>query len=116
RGHMQRFQDVQTRTPVTLTTSQLLTTGLDAPTCRNVVLVRLVNSMAEFKQIIGRGTRVRDEYGKLWFNILDYTGTATRNFADPDFDGDPAFISEEEIDAAGKKIGEKIIEDGLPHV
>jgi type I restriction enzyme R subunit len=102
RGHMQRFQDVETRTPVILTTSQLLTTGLDAPTCRNVVLVRLVNSMVEFKQIIGRGTRVRDDYGKLWFNILDYTGTATRNFADPAFDGDPAFATQEEIDEHGK--------------
>jgi type I restriction enzyme R subunit len=102
RGHMQRFQDVETRTPTILTTSQLLTTGLDAPTCRNVVLVRLVNSMVEFKQIIGRGTRVRDEYGKLWFNILDYTGTATRNFADPAFDGDPAFATQEEIDEYGK--------------
>ena len=102
RGHMQRFQDVETRTPVILTTSQLLTTGLDAPTCRNVVLVRLVNSMVEFKQIIGRGTRVRDDYGKLWFNILDYTGTATRNFADPAFDGDPAFATQEEIDQYGK--------------
>ena len=99
---MQRFQDVETRTPVILTTSQLLTTGLDAPTCRNVVLVRLVNSMVEFKQIIGRGTRVRDDYGKLWFNILDYTGTATRNFADPAFDGDPAFATQEEIDEQGK--------------
>ncbi len=102
RGHMQRFQDVETRSPVILTTSQLLTTGLDAPTCRNVVLVRLVNSMVEFKQIIGRGTRVRDDYGKLWFNILDYTGTATRNFADPTFDGDPAFATVEEIDEYGK--------------
>jgi len=102
RGHMQRFQDVETRTPVILTTSQLLTTGLDAPTCRNVVLVRLVNSMVEFKQIIGRGTRVRDDYGKLWLNILDYTGTATRNFADPAFDGDPAFATQEEIDENGK--------------
>ena len=104
RGHMQRFQDVETRTPVILTTSQLLTTGLDAPTCRNIVLVRLINSMVEFKQIIGRGTRVRDEYGKLWFNILDYTGTATRNFADPAFDGDPAFATQEEIDDDGKTI------------
>jgi len=102
RGHMQRFQDVETRTPVILTTSQLLTTGLDAPTCRNVVLVRLVNSMVEFKQIIGRGTRVRDDYGKLWFNILDYTGTATRNFADSAFDGDPAFATQEEIDEYGQ--------------
>ncbi len=101
RGHMQRFQDVETRSPVILTTSQLLTTGLDAPTCRNVVLVRLVNSMVEFKQIIGRGTRVREEYGKLWFNILDYTGAATRNFADPEFDGEPAFADREEIDAEG---------------
>jgi len=102
RGHMQRFQDVETRTPVILTTSQLLTTGLDAPTCRNVVLVRLVNSMVEFKQIIGRGTRVRDDYGKLWFNILDYTGAATAKFADPAFDGDPAFATQEEIDKNGK--------------
>jgi len=102
RGHMQRFQDVETRTPVILTTSQLLTTGLDAPTCRNVVLVRLVNSIVEFKQIIGRGTRVRDDYGKLWFNILDYTGTATRNFADSAFDGDPVFATQEEIDEYAK--------------
>jgi len=109
RGHMQRFQDVETRTPVILTTSQLLTTGLDAPTCRNVVLVRLVNSMVEFKQIIGRGTRVRDDYGKLWFNILDYTGTATRNFADPAFDGDPAFATQEEIDEHGRMIRTEVL-------
>ena len=109
RGHMQRFQDVETRTPVILTTSQLLTTGLDAPTCRNVVLVRLVNSMVEFKQIIGRGTRVRDDYGKLWFNILDYTGTATRNFADPAFDGDPAFATQEEIDQFGVTTDTEVI-------
>ena len=102
RGHMQRFQDVETRTPVILTTSQLLTTGVDAPTCRTSCSLRLVNSMVEFKQIIGRGTRVRDDYGKLWFNILDYTGTATRNFADPAFDGDPAFATQEEIDEHGK--------------
>jgi type I restriction enzyme R subunit len=108
RGHMGRFQDVETRSPVILTTSQLLSTGLDAPTCRNVVLVRLVNSMVEFKQIIGRGTRVREEYGKLWFNILDYTGTATRNFADPAFDGEPAFATQEEIDEKGQTIGTEI--------
>jgi type I restriction enzyme R subunit len=122
RGHMQRFQDVETRTPVILTTSQLLTTGLDAPTCRNVVLVRLVNSMVEFKQIIGRGTRVRDDYGKLWFNILDYTGTATRNFADPAFDGDPAFATQEEIDEYGRTKNIEVetpeepeVEDGKGH-
>jgi type I restriction enzyme R subunit len=102
RGHMGRFQDVEQPTPVILTTSQLLTTGLDAPTCKNIVLARLVNSIVEFKQIIGRGTRVRDDYGKLWFNILDYTGSATRNFADPEFDGEPAFATQEEIDAYGQ--------------
>ena len=109
KGHMERFQDVETRTPVILTTSQLLTTGLDAPTCRNVVLVRLVNSMVEFKQIIGRGTRVRDEYGKLAFDIIDYTGTATRNFADPEFDGEPSFASQEEIDEAGAVTSSEIL-------
>jgi type I restriction enzyme R subunit len=89
RGHLSRFQDPENTTPVILTTSRLLTTGVDAPTCRNVVFARIVNSMTEFKQIIGRGTRVRSDYGKLWFSILDYTGSATRLFADPDFDGDP---------------------------
>lgn len=98
RGHLGRFQDVDTKTPTILTTSQLLTTGVDAPTCKNVVLARVVGSMCEFKQIIGRGTRVRDDYGKLWFSIVDYTGSATRLFADPDFDGDPAFITEGRLD------------------
>jgi type I restriction enzyme R subunit len=82
--------------------SSSLMNVIGAPTCRNVVLVRLVNSMVEFKQIIGRGTRVREEYGKLWFNILDYTGAATRNFADRAFDGDPAFATQEEIDEYGR--------------
>jgi type I restriction enzyme R subunit len=88
--------------PTVLTTSQLLTTGVDAPTCKNVVLARIVGSMSEFKQIIGRGTRVRDDYGKLWFNILDYTGSATRLFADPAFDGDPVRITEEEVNEEGE--------------
>jgi len=104
RGHLERFQDVDTTTPVILTTSQLLTTGVDAPTCKNVVLARVVSSMSEFKQIIGRGTRVRDDCGKLWFNILDYTGSATRMFADPTFDGDPAQITEEELKDNGEAV------------
>jgi len=87
---------------VILTTSQLLTTGVDAPTCKNIVLGRVVGSMSEFKQMIGRGTRVRDDYGKLWFNIIDYTGSATRLFADPLFDGDPAKLTEEELSAGGE--------------
>ena len=99
-GHLSNFQDVERPTPVILTTSQMLTTGVDIPTCKNIVLVRVINSMTEFKQIIGRGTRVRDDYGKLWFSILDYTGSATRMFADPDFDGEPIAIDETSIDDA----------------
>ncbi|MGH6710464.1 MAG: EcoAI/FtnUII family type I restriction enzme subunit R [Bradyrhizobium sp.] len=113
RGHLSRFQDVETRAPVILTTSQLLTTGVDAPTCKNVVLARVVGSMSEFKQIIGRGTRLRDDYGKLWFNILDYTGAATRMFADPTFDGEPTRITEEQVDGEGSTIAatETVVED-----
>jgi len=101
-GHLSRFQDVDTKTPTILTTSQLLTTGVDVPTCKNIVLARVIGSMCEFKQIIGRGTRVRDDYGKLWFYIIDYTGSATRLFADPAFDGEPVKLTEEEIDKAGR--------------
>ena len=97
RGHLSKFQDVETETPVILTTSKLLTTGVDAPTVKNIVLVRVINAMTEFKQIIGRGTRVRDDYGKLFFSILDYTGFATRLFADPDFDGDPIDVLDVDI-------------------
>jgi type I restriction enzyme, R subunit len=111
RGHLGRFQDVDTSTPAILTTSQLLTTGVDAPTCKNVVLARVVGSMTEFKQIIGRGTRVRDDYGKLWFNIIDYTGSATRMFADPAFDGDPVLVTEEALAGAGQP---KIVSEPEP--
>ncbi len=94
-GHLSRFQELETKTPVILTTSKLLSTGVDAPTCKNIVLARVIGSMTEFKQIIGRGTRVRDDYGKFFFSILDYTGSATLMFADPAFDGDPIGIETE---------------------
>ena len=113
-AHRAKFQDVETRTPAILTTSQLLTTGVDAPTCKNVVLVRIVGSMPEFKQIIGRGTRLRPDYGKLAFNIIDYTGTATEKFADPDFDGAPVEEREEAIDAEGEMIGEPATKEASP--
>jgi type I restriction enzyme R subunit len=108
RGHLGRFQDPETDSPVILTTSQMLTTGVDAPTCKNVVLARVVNSMTEFKQIIGRGTRVRDDYGKLTFSIIDYTNSATRLFRDSEFDGDPVFITEEEIGDDGRTVDEQL--------
>src|SRR3989338_6899844 len=102
RGHLGRFQEPDRETPVIVTTSKLLTTGVDIPTCKNIVIYRVINSMTDFKQIIDRGTRVRADRGKLFFNILDYTGSATRLFADPDFDGEPALLTQEEIDAQGK--------------
>jgi type I restriction enzyme R subunit len=104
RGHLSRFQELETVTPVIVTSSKLLTTGVDVQTCKNVALVRVINSMTEFKQIIGRGTRVRDDYDKFFFNILDYTGSATRLFADPEFDGEPALLTEEEINERGELI------------
>jgi len=107
RGHLDRFLELETKAPVILTTSQLLTTGVDAQTCKNIVLFKVINSMVDFKQIIGRGTRVREDYGKLFFTILDYTGSATRMFADPEFDGEPAFIIEEEIDEEGNSLNGK---------
>lgn len=115
KGMLSRFQDVEGETPVILTTSQLLTTGVDAPTCKNVVLARVVGSMAEFKQIIGRGTRLREDYGKLWFSILDYTGTATEKFADPAFDGEPTAEIKTEIDDAGEVISTEVEEHDQPH-
>jgi len=74
RGHLDNFQDPEKETPVILTTSQMLTTGVDAPTCRNIVLFKPINSMIDFKQIIGRGTRVSEEHNKFWFTIIDYVG------------------------------------------
>lgn len=104
KGHLGKFMDIEEPIPVVVTTSRLLSTGVDVPTCKNIVLFRTVNSMTEFKQIIGRGTRVREDKQKLFFTILDYTGSATRNFADPDFDGEPPLITEEEINSAGETV------------
>jgi type I restriction enzyme R subunit len=105
RGHLDRFMELETLVPAVVTTSQMLTTGVDVQTCKNIVLARVINSMTDFKQIIGRGTRVRDDYGKLYFNILDYTGSATRMFADPEFDGEPVLVTEEEMNDKGETVG-----------
>lgn len=102
KGHLSTFQDPEKDSPVILTTSRLLSTGVDAPTVKNVVIFRVVGAMAEFKQIIGRGTRVREDYGKLFFSILDYTGSATEKFADPDFDGVPTSTTVITLDGEGQ--------------
>jgi len=107
KGHLSAFQDVENPSPVILTTSRMLSTGVDAPTVKNVVLFRGVGTLTEFKQIIGRGTRVREDYGKLWFTILDYTGSATQKFADPDFDGVPSSVMESEMSVEGETVAQE---------
>lgn len=79
--------------PVIATTSKLMTTGVDAQTCKLIVLDSNINSPTEFKQIIGRGTRINEEYGKQFFTIMDFRNV-TDQFADPNFDGDPVRIKE----------------------
>ena len=88
--------------PVIAVTSKLMTTGIDAQTCKVIVLDSNIQSMTEFKQIIGRGTRINEEYGKRYFTIIDFLNV-TDLFADPDFDGDPVRIkvSGEDDDLTG---------------
>jgi type I restriction enzyme R subunit len=85
------FIDPESPYPVLVTTSRLLSTGVDAQTCRLIVLDRPVESMTEFKQILGRGTRVVEDAHKYYFTLMDFRG-ATKHFADPDFDGEPVQI------------------------
>ena len=93
KAQLSYFIDNDEPYPVIATTSKLLTTGVDAKTCKLIVLDQNINSMTEFKQIIGRGTRLREDYQKLYFTIMDFKG-ATRLFSDPDFDGEPVVIYE----------------------
>lgn len=97
KAQLSYFIDNDEPYPVIATTSKLLTTGVDAKTCKLIVLDQNINSMTEFKQIIGRGTRLREDYNKLYFTIMDFKG-ATRLFSDPDFDGAPVIVYEPEPD------------------
>lgn len=83
----------ESKFPVIATTSKLMTTGVDAQTCKLIVLDQRIQSMTEFKQIIGRGTRINEDYNKFFFTIMDFK-KATELFADPDFDGEPVVIYE----------------------
>jgi type I restriction enzyme R subunit len=93
KSQLGNFIDPESRYPVIATTSKLLSTGVDVQTCRLIVLDREVGSMTEFKQIIGRGTRVHEDTKKYFFTIIDFR-KATNNFAEPEFDGDPVSIYE----------------------
>jgi type I restriction enzyme R subunit len=93
KAQLDNFIDPESTFPVIATTSQLMSTGVDAQTCHLIVLDKTINSMTEFKQIIGRGTRINEDYNKLFFTIMDFK-RATTLFADPTFDGDPVQIYE----------------------
>lgn len=90
-NQLANFIDPEADYPVIVTTSRLLSTGVDAQTCRLIALDREIGSMTEFKQIVGRGTRVHADTGKYYFTLMDFRG-ATNHFADPDFDGEPVQI------------------------
>jgi type I restriction enzyme R subunit len=93
KAELDNFINPEERYPVIATTSKLMTTGVDAQTCKLVVLDQHIKSMTEFKQMIGRGTRINEDYGKFWFTIMDFK-KATELFADPAFDGEPVIIYE----------------------
>lgn len=93
KAQLDNFIDPESTYPVIACTSRLMSTGVDAQTCHLIVLDRRIGSMTEFKQIIGRGTRINEDYQKFFFTIMDFR-RATTMFADPDFDGDPVQIFE----------------------
>jgi type I restriction enzyme R subunit len=111
--YLDDFADTESATPVIATTSQLLSTGVDLPTVKNIVLFRTIGSMSLFKQIIGRGTRLAPDEGKLSFEIIDYSG-ATALFEDPAFDGPPEVLIEEEIDNEGEVVTPPVVEQPEP--
>lgn len=104
---LDNFIDPENLYPTIVTTSKLLTTGVDAQTCKNIILDSNIRSMTEFKQIIGRGTRIREDYGKTHFTILDFR-KVTELFADPDFDGPPEQIKEVRLGEDEVNYGENI--------
>jgi type I restriction enzyme R subunit len=97
KAELDNFIDPESRYPVIATTSELMSTGVDAKTCRLIVIDKTINSMTTFKQIIGRGTRIHEEMNKYYFTIMDFK-KATELFKDPAFDGDPVVIYEPDGD------------------
>jgi type I restriction enzyme R subunit len=115
RGHLSDFADTESDTPVIATTSDMLSTGVDLPTVRNIVLFRTVGSMALFKQMIGRGTRLYPDEDKLSFDIIDYAD-ATALFSDPEFDGPPERVDIEEIDEEGDVVEGSVVMEPEPGI
>ena len=109
KGYLEDFINPETRYPVIATTSKLMTTGTDAQTCKVIVLDSNIGSMTEFKQIIGRGTRINEEHGKQYFTIIDFRNV-TDKFADKDFDGAPVKIKEAN---QNDELSEESIDEGI---
>lgn len=115
KAELDNFIDPESKYPTIVTTSELLTTGVDAKTCKLIVLDQRILSMTKFKQIIGRGTRIDEDYGKMFFTIMDFK-KATQLFADPDFDGEPVQIyqpkPDDPINPPDHGDDEQVIDDG----
>ncbi len=128
KAELDHFINPEERYPVIACTSKLMTTGVNAQTCKLIVLDSNIGSMTEFKQIIGRGTRINEEFGKTFFTIMDFRNV-TDLFADPDFDGEPVRVKElgqddefdtpeEEIESTGPIMdedGEEVVFDPLEY-
>ena len=112
KGKIKQFSSVTQKYPVIATTSKLLSTGADCKMTKLIVLDEMIGSMTEFKQIIGRGTRLREKDGKTHFAVMDFRNV-TRLFADPDWDG-PLEIDEEFGASKGKELPPKELPDGNP--
>ncbi len=107
KDQLDNFTAVDTKYPTIVTTSKLMTTGVDCETCKLIVIDNNIGSMTEFKQIIGRGTRLREDYGKMFFTIMDFRN-ACRLFADPGFDGEPDVVIE---DPSGDGDGDFVVNE-----
>ena len=114
--HLDAFTSPSERYPVIATTSKLMTTGVNAQTCKLIVLDSNIGSMTEFKQIIGRGTRINEDFGKHYFTIMDFRNV-TALFADPEFDGDPVRVKDtsqnEDLSGVEEEIDEEPVIDEL---
>jgi len=108
KGYLEDFINPEAPFPVIATTSKLMSTGTDTQTCKLICLDANIGSMTEFKQIIGRGTRINEDYGKLYFTIIDFRNV-TDKFADKDFDGAPVKIKETQQDDT---LSETCIDEG----
>ncbi len=107
KAELENFITPSEKYPVLVTTSKLLTTGVDCKTCQFIIIDSEINSMIEFKQILGCGTRIREDYGKMYFTLIDFRDVS-RLFADKDFDGEPVKVKDVNSDEVPDEDDEEI--------